>query len=397
MRLLKIFVGIAVAVVALFVIVSEQLAGVSADAVVNARLTTLRAPIAGRLQLGQRELGSLVETGEALGALSDPLVDDIRLNDLVLERQISAGEAQRLADEIAAIDEAIIALETRKARYSTERIRQLEARVSEREAQSRALQASLDEASAAFARATQLRDRGVETVAALERARAATRVSERRLDAANEEISVAAIELASAREGVFLGEGYNDAPYSEQRISELTVEQERLKARQVQETTRAASIELRIDAERLRVNRLASAEVTANARARVWEFLAADGERLQRGQDILRLVNCSSAIVTLSVSESVYNTLKVGQNATFRLSGESRAFDGTILRLAGSGAATVYQNLAVAPSGRHLQRFDVALKVPGLLKADGLDCVIGRTGRVFFEGRPLDGLRRILG
>ncbi|MHB0951186.1 MAG: hypothetical protein ACYC10_04590 [Allorhizobium sp.] len=62
--------------------------------------------------------------------------------------------------------------------------------------------------------------------------------------------------------------------------------------------------------------------------------------------------------------------------------------------MAGSGAQNVYQNLAVGPSQEHLGRYDVALSVPGLLGDDKLRCGIGRTGRVFFEPRPLDWLRK---
>lgn len=397
MRLVKILAGVVVALVALVVIVGEQMAGASADAVVNARLTTLRSPIAGRLRLQTRELGSFVEAGETIGGLEDPLVDDIRLNDLMLERRISEGEAERFAAEIEAIDESILELRERKHRYSAERVRQLEARLAEKVAQSRAMQASLEEASAALIRSSELRDRGVETIAALDRARAAARVAERRLEAAGEEIAVADIELEAAREGVFLGEGYNDAPYSEQRISELVVERNRLETRLAAERARAASIDGRIDAERRRVNRLGSAPVASNVRGRIWAIIAANDERLQRGQEIVRLVDCASTMVTLSVSENVYNTLHVGQSAEFRMNGERETFEGTILRLAGSGAATIYQHLAVAPSERHLQRFDVALKVPGLAGDKRLECAIGRTGRVFFEVRPLDSLRRIFG
>jgi hypothetical protein len=70
---------------------------------------------------------------------------------------------------------------------------------------------------------------------------------------------------------------------------------------------------------------------------------------------------------------------------------------GVVTRVAGSGASTVYKNLAIAPSERHLERFDVTLEVQALKQDPSLGCLIGRTGRVFFEERPLDWLRRIWG
>jgi len=97
-------------------------------------------------------------------------------------------------------------------------------------------------------------------------------------------------------------------------------------------------------------------------------------------------------MVTLSVSERVYNSLTLGQRATFRLEGTSTSYDATVSRLAGSGAATLYRNLAVAPSQRHLERYDATLLVAGL-RDDGEGCMVGRIGRVFFDRRPLDWLR----
>jgi len=125
----------------------------------------------------------------------------------------------------------------------------------------------------------------------------------------------------------------------------------------------------------------------------IWEVLAADGEQIQRGDPVLHLVDCSSTMVSLSVSESVYNTLEPGQVAGFRATGASRVLDATVSRLAGAGAATVYRSLAVAPSQKHLERYDVTLLVNGLRDLPELSCAIGRTGRVFFDRRPLDLLR----
>jgi hypothetical protein len=61
--------------------------------------------------------------------------------------------------------------------------------------------------------------------------------------------------------------------------------------------------------------------------------------------------------------------------------------------LAGSGAETIYRNLAIAPSRQHLERYDVTLLSPALRDSD-VGCAIGRTGRVFFDARPLDFVRR---
>jgi hypothetical protein len=153
-------------------------------------------------------------------------------------------------------------------------------------------------------------------------------------------------------------------------------------------------LERRVEEEQLRVSRLSGTTVKSNVRGRLWAILSADEEVLQRGQPVAQLVDCDSTLVTLSVAEGVCNRLAVGDAATFRVNGESRLFPGTVVSLAGSGASSIYRNLAVAPSQRHLERYDVALSVPGIVSDEELDCAIGRTGRVFFQNRPLDFVRR---
>jgi len=393
MRILRLLLAGLVIVAAGFVIVGEQLSGASADAVINARLSTVRAPTAGRLTLQHRLLGSSVAEGEQLGSIDDPLVDNIHLNDMIREKAFTTAEIERLSSVIAALEQAINDLKARSIRYQEQRILQLEAELRALTSEIGAAEARGDEAQAAFQRSKQLTDRGLETSSSFERIRATQRVATQDLESARQRAAVVEIELQAARNGTFLGDGYNDAPYSEQRISELTLDLSENQALLNAEKAKAKALDNRITVERLRVNRLTSSKLVSNVNGTVWEVLTANGESVERGEPLMRLVNCTSTIVTLSVAESVYNRLKIGNLAKFRVSNDNKVLAGTITRLAGSGAETIYRNLAVAPSERHLQRFDVTLVVPAIRNDPELACAIGRTGRVFFEARPLDFLR----
>ncbi|WP_354267247.1 hypothetical protein [Bradyrhizobium elkanii] len=101
-------------------------------------------------------------------------------------------------------------------------------------------------------------------------------------------------------------------------------------------------------------------------------------------------------MVTAGVSESLYDGLSVGTAVQFRLFRDDRVFNGTITRLGGSGAASLYTNLAVGPSAQHLQRFDVTVTVPDLAGEADLSCAIGRTGRVIFTAGPIAQFRRFM-
>ncbi len=160
---------------------------------------------------------------------------------------------------------------------------------------------------------------------------------------------------------------------------------------------RLDALTTRIERERVRAARQAAAVLTSPVAGPLWERLAGDGEEVLRGQDVLRVLDCASTVVTLSVAQSVYDRLSVGMVAQFRLNGDDRVMPGTVIRMAGGGAGGLYRNLAVPPGARHLERQDVMLLVPGLRADPALACAVGRSGKVFFDTRPLDGLRAWFG
>lgn len=383
MRYTRLLIGLAVIVLALLVITYEQMAGASADAVVNARLSTLRSPIAGAVEMPPRALGASVTIGEEMASVTDPMVDNIRLNDLVMERGFAAVEVDRLEQLLGDLSKQISALDMRGASYRSNRLEEIETRLSHARARLQLLEKGSAEGGlvAGLLEEGQSGDQGDPQVNGIA------------LEYARERVAVLEIALRGARTGVFLGDGYNDAPYSEQRRSELEVMREGLLADHQNAAGRLVVIEERLAQERLRASRLGRGAIKSTTNGQLWEALVASGEIVQRGQDVLRLMNCDSAIVTLSVTESVYNDLTVGQSAVFRLSGDGRSFPASVIRLAGAGAGTIYQNLAVAPSQKHLERYDVAIMVPALREQPELRCAVGRTGRVFFDRRPLDWLR----
>lgn len=302
MRLGRLFFGLAVILLALWIIVGEQITGVSSDAVVNARLSTVRAPIAGTLNMPLRPLGTVIPYGDEIATLSDPLADDVRLNDLRMERAFTAAEVERLV---------------------------------------------------AFDAGQALADIGQTT--------------------AEPEVLVNRSPRTNTRAG---------APELDVYLTEAR--------------SRLAAIDVRIAEENARVALLRNARLTAPSNGVLWEVLADNGEVVQRGQDVLKLMVCNTALVTLSVPDNVYNRLRVGQVAKFRLDGTETLYDGTITRIAGAGAETIYRNLAVAPSIKHLERYDVTLLVPELRENTELRCTVGQTGRVFFDTRPLDWVRSLL-
>lgn len=386
MKYSRLIAGLLVVVLALWIIVGEQMSGASADAVVNARVVTLRAPVAGGLTVPERPLGARVTRGETLASISDPLVDSVRLHDLQMEQRLAQAEMDEVETLLSNARTLQDGLRDRVDIYRRERLAELEERLARAEERLALLEAGPPSVPVS---GEEIDGTGADTG----RLPAEPATRDLALSHARERVAVLSIARDAARQNVFLGDGYNDAPNAEQRMVELQGQIDQLDARLVTSRERLAALEERAGRERVRVNSQAGGDIAAPVDGIFWEVLEQDGVTVQRGDPIIRVADCTSAFVTLSVTERVYNQLSIGQAAKFRLGGQSQVHEATVGRLAGSGAAAVYRHLAVAPSPRHLERYDVTLIVPDLA-ADSTDsCLIGRTGRAFFDRRPLDWLR----
>lgn len=396
MKLLRVGFGVFLLLGGLYVLIGEHLAGTSADATVNARVNVVRASIEGQVRLAVRNIGARVRTGELVAEIADERFDTARLLDLERDRDHQKIELQRVAGQRKVLGEARAGFAVQLSDYQRGRVSQIEARIAEAKASQDAAAARLREADNALKRANELSDRGVQTAANLDRARAAYDVAQQDLESARQRANYHATELVSARSGVFIGDSYNDAPFSSQRVRELDLRLAELTSEQQQVEARLAQFERQIQAERVRVNRLTSATLAARIDGMAWDFLVDDGEYARRGQDLVKLVDCNGLVVTASVTEALYDSLSIGSPAQFRLFGDERVFDATITRLGGSGASQLYANLAIGPSAEHLERFDVTLSVPALTQQPDLICAIGRTGRVIFTAGPISTIRRFL-
>jgi multidrug resistance efflux pump len=396
MRLLRIGLGVFLLLGGLYVLIGEHLAGVSADATVNARVNVVRAPIEGQVRLAVRSIGARVRSGELIAEIADERFDMARLLNLERDRDQQRVELQRLAAQRVALMEARAGFAAQLSVYQQGRIGQIVARIAETKASEEAAAARLREADTALKRADELSVRGAQTAANLDRARATYEVAQQELEGARQRTGYFAAELASARDGVFIGDSYNDAPFSAQRMREIDLRLAELASERRQIEERIAQFERLLQAERVRVNRLTSAALTARIDGLAWDFLVDDGEYARRGQDLVKLVDCNGLVVTASVTEALYDRLSIGAPAQFRLFGDERVFDATITRLGGAGASQLYANLAIGASTEHLTRFDVTLSVPALVQQPDLACAIGRTGRVVFAAGPVGLVRRFL-
>jgi len=258
-------------------------------------------------------------------------------------------------------------------------VRQDELRVEEARASLAAAIARANEANAAEHRGAVLHTRGYIADVTYERAQHAREIAGqdtiRRAQAAGG--AEGGIRLEAAVRGTYLGDNYNDIPSSFQRARELTLRIEGL--RRLSISWRKSG---RHSLPNSRLGRNAwpgAAARRSRRRSTAICGLAAPGEFVRKGQELFTVVDCSSVVVTASISERDYNELRLDDPVRFRVSGTNREYN-IIGKL---GLTSTGRSFAIAPEERHHQ---VAVQLAALETSDSDRCAVGAHRR--------SGLRR---
>ncbi len=383
-RLAKALLGALLVIVVGWLPVRALLQTTSTEAIINARLITLRAPIEGEIgaRLTSLTVGTQLDPGTGMLRIVNRRADRGRLDDLrrlinQLEGEHAALTARR--DELQALHGD---LATQTHLFKQAREQQLDARIAELKSEIGAATANTAEANSALARATPLARSGTITHAAFEKVKRDVAVATETEAALRHRLAGVQVERTALQRGVFVGDSYNDQPRSSQRADEIAQRLGEVAGDIREREVRLASLRRELIDETTRYEALAAVDVAAPVRGSVWEVMTAPGETVVRGQDLMRLLDCTGLVVTATVGETAYNRLRIGDSARFRLRGESTDHKGRIIGL--TGVATAPANLAIQPAALAKEPYRVTVALPDMAAGAGA-CNVGRTGRVTFE------------
>lgn len=379
----KSLVAIAVAVALGWAPAQRLLATTSAEAVVNARIVTLRAPIEGEVTMAHPEtdIGSAYRVDEPILTIRNPRADSSPLTGLMREHDQLGTSIGALQAKQHLLNANLQELNEQQERFRIGRIAQIEQRTREADADIAAAEAQYAVATEALKRANHLRTTDAVSQAFLDKAQGDARVAEQAVRAQNERKKGMLVELNAAQKGTFVGDSYNDTPQSAQRKMEISLELADVDARLAGSRTQLTALDGAIREEQTRQKRLSLAEIHSTVNGRIWEMLTAPGEHVNAGQDLAKLLDCGSAIVTASVSQTAYERLAVGQSATFKPRDGGPELKGTVVGL--NGLAAVDSNTAIQQHALSREPYHVSLKFPEL--STTFDCRVGRSGLVEFD------------
>jgi multidrug resistance efflux pump len=371
---------------------------IAPTAYVNAELVRVTAPMAGRLARDLPRKGDMIDRTITVN-LTETLSPDRRhLLDLEQQSAVAKDRAdlakQQLA-EVAAVDRE---LQIRTDAYKGGMISRLGREIVEAEAEKAGCLAEVFQRRDIGSRMDELVKSGYASQIRSAEVSATQEANAARCEMANARIQRFRVELASAQQGVFLRDGANDVPYSQQQRDRLVLRRQDLETEMLQQRSRAVQLETEIAEERSRLNRISHSDLLLPADHVVWSVSASPGSTVTEGQTILDLANCAHRFVVVDLPEREFERVKAGDSPTVRLIGSDEWRRGRVRQVLGSAART--DNRLLAAQIPHVTSSSIAVEVELAQDDSEADrnnfCNVGRMAEVRFQRTSLGFADRIL-
>lgn len=386
-RGLRIAVGIALLAAGVWAFLPYATYRVALSAFVNAELTRITTPIRGQVAETVPRKGSFLKRSVKLDLVEAIVPDNSRLVRLENERNGLVERATLLEKQLVEIEGAAKGLDIRIKEYQKAIIERAKVEVEQYEAEVVACRADLVARRNTLGRIHTLAKKGAATANDFDAARAASESTAARCRATEARVKQSRAELTAAQKGVYLQNGSNDAPYSQQQRDRLFLRRQENEIALLQARDRAAQIDQEIIQERQRLAAATRFETTIPGDHVVWSLLASPGSAVVEGQPILDIADCRKRFVVVELSERDFEDMQAGEAALVRLIGSDEWITGTVARVQGAAAVNDQRLLAAhvfKPSGKSIY-VEVSLP-PSSIPADGSKfCDIGRMAEVRFR------------
>lgn len=390
-RSVRIVVGIVLLVGAVMAILPTLTGYTSLDGTVNARITIISAPIDGTVTATPPKMGTAVTAGtELFGIRNDRIV---RTAEVQMEAELAAAKDRLKAIEVQRTELTNLRqeLQARWQEYQQASIQNLTHEIEIRRQQITTAAAQQQAAASDLTRKQRLGVSGIVAQSSVEQAVAASVGAKNAGAIAQVEMERLSQQRDAVKRGVFVGEGRNDVPYSQQRIDEIAIQLAELQFREMDLKAKIIQLSTQQDEEHERNRAFGYVNLRMPFDGVIWRNNVVEGSSVIAGHELVQVLDCRDLFVDILVSEVDYDEIYPGRRAQIRLLGRSAALDGEVLSVRGSAALVEDVVLAAKlpqGSGKNA-RIRVGLPESALNSDYANFCQVGRSVHVRFKIRSL--------
>ena len=363
---------------------------IAPSAFINAELTRVTAPIAGRLTQDLPRKGEFITKPEKVTLIESIAPDRRHLLDLEHQYAMARENAELARAQLTEISMADAELEKRTTAYRVGMVDRLGHEVDEAKAERLGCLAEASQRRDVGSRMEALAKSGTVSQIRTAEALASQEATSTRCGMADARLHRLEIELSAARNGVFLRDGSNDVPYSQQQRDRLMLRRQELQTLLLQGTSQVDRLTADIGEERGRLAQVGHYDLAMSTSHIVWSVAASPGSAVTEGQILLDFADCGRRFVAVELPERDFEQIKAGDPAKVRLIGSNEWTDGKVRQVRGSAARSDERLLAAQVPAPNAGNITVEVAISGDIAATDSNsfCNIGRLAEVRFE-RPL--------
>lgn len=360
---------------------------IGTSAFVNAELMHVTAPIAGRLSPDLPRKGDFIDHQRSVALVETLSPDRRHLLDLEQQQSVAAKRADLASRQLAEVKDLDRDLAERMQSYRDGMIQRLGHEIGEVEAETTGCQAEARQRNDVGSRMQQLAQLGISSQIRSAEALASREATSTRCQMADARLKRLNAELTSAQNGVFLRDGTNDVPYSQQQRDRLVLRRQELESEALQNSSRSTQLDGEISEERSRLERLGHYDLSLPRNHVVWSVAASPGATITEGQTVFDLADCTHRFIAVELPEREFERIQAGDQAYVRLIGSEDWKTGQVRQIRGSAARVDDRLLAARVPNPDPDSITVEIALPSDETANDRNgfCDVGRLAEVRFQ------------
>ncbi len=371
-------------VTAIYVFSPYILSDIRSNGVVNARLVTLRAPIDGMLVRDAPDVGTFVSKQQIIGEIVDSTIAMPLLAQLDTERDSLVGRISALKNKEKELTAVQVRLAQQIANFQTDSSIRLGFQVVEANARAESWRSVLKERELNLIRISTLFANGHAPKLRLETAQSLVEQANQEIIRAEADAGRLRGELEAVGRGIYLGDGRNDVPYSQQRYDEIVIALADLRVQIAETQSRLKPVVRQFQQEVTRSAKREGVEMLSPIDGTIWRRIVIGQVQVSKNDEITKIINCNTIFVEVPIPESMADDIQLGELIDVRLQGSNIKLSGKIQEL--RGPRSVAPNVEFAAAPPLLNRDQVLLVIKLTALPDDLRvqtfCNVGRRSEV---------------
>lgn len=390
--------GLAIALIAAVVLVPAMASFQSVNAIVNTHYVAIKSPIEGALDGFSKMPGQPIGQGEELVRVSNTRFKESAVNEMEVERKTLSERSLGLQQHLKNLQQLQKDLQSRVAVHRTHEFLRLEEQLAQAQAEKKAQESLIREQQLLAQRNAMLLKDNFISSAQNEAAQYALEVTQSRLDIFQARIRLLETEKQAVTRYVYLGEGRNDVPYTQQRLDDVRLQITEVAARLRENELRSTEVQSQMQKERDSMAVSREVIMRSPSQGVLWRKFGSNGTEVVIGTDLAHVISCDNLFLDVAVPESSLGSFEIGKPVQYRLIGTTPWLTGHIQAVTGSG-----NNLQDVTLVAQLQREKKDARIFVKIEAADLDkpqenlCFAGRKVdvKVPREWRPSVWLSRL--